>query len=387
MTSHVPLAPFAAYSGSRSPKMLIIGEAWGESEAELRKPFVGASGKLLWQILGEAIGEAPELHSRASAMHNYGLAWVKPREAWLQAVGIGFTNVLALRPMDNKLENISVAKAELPDKGKSYPYGPVSNGKYLSPEYLPELTRLQQEIAETRPNLVVCCGNTAAWAVLGASGIGAIRGTVRLGRAGFTRKTLATYHPAGVMRNWAWRPIVVADLMKGWREAASAELSRPARRININPTIEEVETWTERLLFEPPELLSCDIETKMGTITCIGFAESRDTAMVIPFARLGKEPHYWPNAWQEERAWNLVLRILRSGIPKLFQNGMYDLQYLLRMGFKVNNVREDSMLLHHSIFPELQKGLGFLGSIYTNEPAWKLMRKHRGDEVGVKADE
>ena len=42
------------------------------------------------------------------------------------------------------------------------------------------------------------------------------------------------------------------------------------------------------------------------------------------------------------------------------------------------------MLLHHSLFPELQKGLGFLGSIYTNEASWKLMR---GQDDSNKKDE
>jgi hypothetical protein len=32
------------------------------------------------------------------------------------------------------------------------------------------------------------------------------------------------------------------------------------------------------------------------------------------------------------------------------------------------------MLLHHSMQPELEKGLGFLGSVYTDEPSWKFMR-------------
>jgi hypothetical protein len=43
------------------------------------------------------------------------------------------------------------------------------------------------------------------------------------------------------------------------------------------------------------------------------------------------------------------------------------------MGLRPANVAEDTMLLHHSLFPELPKGLGFLGSIYTNEASWKLM--------------
>lgn len=32
------------------------------------------------------------------------------------------------------------------------------------------------------------------------------------------------------------------------------------------------------------------------------------------------------------------------------------------------------MVMHHALFPEMEKNLGFLGSIYTSEPAWKMMR-------------
>jgi DNA polymerase I-like protein with 3'-5' exonuclease and polymerase domains len=135
--------------------------------------------------------------------------------------------------------------------------------------------------------------------------------------------------------------------------------------------------------------LSVDIETKAGFITCIGFATSEARAMVVPFysscpTNFG---NVWSEAAQEERVWLQVWRLLGSSIPKVFQNGMYDLQYLMRMGLRVRACDEDTMLMHHAIYPEMDKGLGFLGSVYTNEPAWKLMRKHKGDEVGVKADE
>ena len=35
------------------------------------------------------------------------------------------------------------------------------------------------------------------------------------------------------------------------------------------------------------------------------------------------------------------------------------------------------MLCHHALFPEMQKSLGFLGSIYTEIPAWKMMRNKK----------
>ena len=75
------------------------------------------------------------------------------------------------------------------------------------------------------------------------------------------------------------------------------------------------------------------------------------------------------------------------GFEKLGQNYLYDLQYILPMGISPTRVARDTMLLHHAWFPELQKGLGFLGSIYTSEPAWKLMRRQRKVDQMEKRDE
>ena len=83
----------------------------------------------------------------------------------------------------------------------------------------------------------------------------------------------------------------------------------------------------------------------------------------------------------------LVGQLLRNPSVKLFQNGVFDLSYLLRMGFVVNNCQHDTMLLHHALYPELLKGLGFLGSIYTSEPAWKLMRLDHREHEELKSDE
>lgn len=367
--------------------MLIIDEAWGKSEAELRKPFVGESGKLLFQILGEAMpGVEAELHEAALASFRFGLGWVGARERWLQAAGIAMTSVVNLQPAGNKIESLCCSKTELPEKGKNYAKAPLSLGKYLHTDYLGELDRLGAEITETKPNLILALGNTACWAMFNSSGIGGLRGAI--GASGGKVKALATYHPAGVMRNWSWRPIVLADCIKAWREAQFADIQRPNRRVCINPEVGEIEAWAEKVLVEPPEVLSVDIETAVGMITCIGFGRDSSEAMVIPF-RLMSSPdgNYWPDARTEARVWGSVEKLLASPIPKLFQNGVYDLQYLLRFGLRVENAAEDSMLLHHSIMPEMQKGLGFLGSVYSNETSWKLMRKRKSDEQGVKADE
>jgi len=280
-----------------------------------------------------------------------------------------FTNVLALRPEKNNLDLLCVNKATA---GPAYPMPPLKQGKYLDPQYLPEVERLYAEISEVKPNLIIALGNTACWAVVRTTKISQIRGTTMLGHA--ATKVLPTFHPAAVLRNWALRPIVKADLLKALRESTFPEIRRPHRQVLVNPTLDEIRWWIEtegRLA----NYISVDIETGAGQIKCIGFAARTDFSMVVPFVNLrANGGNYWDSLDDERIAWALVKEIMQLPAPKLFQNGMYDLQYILRMGIVPRNCGEDTMLMHHSLFPELQKGLGFLGSIYTQEPAWKLMR-------------
>jgi DNA polymerase I-like protein with 3'-5' exonuclease and polymerase domains len=77
--------------------------------------------------------------------------------------------------------------------------------------------------------------------------------------------------------------------------------------------------------------------------------------------------------------------LLESPVTKVFQNGLYDLQYIYQMGIRPRNCTEDTMLMHHALYPEMKKGLEFLGSVYTNEASWKLMRKHTNQDQ-IKAD-
>ena len=73
-------------------------------------------------------------------------------------------------------------------------------------------------------------------------------------------------------------------------------------------------------------------------------------------------------------AWRFVRHVCET-FPVFGQNFSYDLQYLYYfMGIRCLNIPDDTMILHHSMYPEMEKSLGFLASIYTNEPSWKFMR-------------
>ena len=68
--------------------------------------------------------------------------------------------------------------------------------------------------------------------------------------------------------------------------------------------------------------------------------------------------------------------LIDPSIPKLFQNGLYDIAFLLRsVGIAVRGATHDTMLLHHALQPESLKGLGYLGSLYSNHGPWKSERR------------
>ena len=154
------------------------------------------------------------------------------------------TNVLWTRPPGNKLDKFTIKKAETPI-GYSLP--PLSLGKYLHPDLLPEIDRLQDELTALKPNLIVALGNTALWALSGSAAIGANRGTVSESTLVAGAKMLSTYHPAAVLRNWSWRVVVLQDLAKAKREMEFPDIRRTERRIIINPNFWEAYYWLKLL--------------------------------------------------------------------------------------------------------------------------------------------
>jgi hypothetical protein len=161
------------------------------------------------------------------------------------------------------------------------------------------------------------------------------------------------------------------DIKKALAQSAFPELRRPRRVLHLNPTLADIESFYLKHI-APAPFLSVDIETAVGQITEVGIATSPSTALVIPFRSAAG--NYW-KFLDEEVAAVLWLRRILMEKPLIGQNFSYDMQYLWRaLRIPVQRYLGDTMLLHHAMQPELEKGLGFLGSIYTDEPAWKFMR-------------
>lgn len=354
--------------------ILLLGEARGEQESRINSSFVGPSGIELLRMLHDAgiITLTDFDRSNISEYYRKG----DPRSIdtiWSLHPETYRTNVFNIHPPGNKLEWFCGPK----DTGiQSYPA--LLPSRYVRREFEPELDRLADEILTIDPNLIICLGNTTLWALGGRTGVSKLRGTTQLSThcaSGY--KLLPTYHPATVLREWSHRPTVIFDLMKAKREAEFPDVRRPSCEIWIEPTLEDIDAFIRNHV-KGCDLLSVDIETSGTRITCIGFAPRADLAIVIPLDdERSKGGSYWKTAQDERACWRSIRSVLIDpSIPKLFQNGLYDIAFLWRAyGIGVMGCREDTMLLSHSLQPESLKGLGYLGSIYTDHGAWKSEHK------------
>lgn len=319
----------------------LVGEAWGQEEEKLHQPFVGPAGRFLNIVLSQS--------------------GIRRSDCFV-------TNVFNLRPQPtNDVKNLCGTKT------KGIPWMPyLRKSKYVLAKYASELERLYEELRREKPNLIVALGATASWAILRTSGIKRIRGTTTSSQFG---KVLPTLHPSDVLRDWPSRTMFLADMRKAAREAQFPEIRRPHREVWIEPTIQDMVEFAHRYIVPSPDL-AIDIETKGRQITCIGFAPDPYHALVVPFYDKQQEDgNYWRTHREEVQAWCWVRNICSLRKRIVGQNFLYDMNHLwTNYGIPVLHAAEDTMLLSHARHPEMEKGLGFLGTIHTDECSWKINR-------------
>ena len=313
--------------GPKNAQIMLVGEAPGIEEQRTRVPFVGGSGRILNYMLSDAGIDRAECR---------------------------IDNVVNIRPPGN---NFGVFYA---DKARKHPL----------PILLEHRERLYKEIASVKPNVIVALGAEALKALTDRNYIGKWRGSILSTPHG---KVVPTLHPANIMRQWSARPIAVFDLERAKKESISPKVLFEVRYFITSPTEGEVEKELLELGSSP--YISFDIETTRGWpkhITCIGFADSKEHAICIPFVDKNGS-HYWKDALTEARIWKMIGKLLGNDSKKIAQNAQFDISLLSYQGLYVNNFWFDTMIGQHVVYPELPKGLAFLCSIYTKQPFYKDM--------------
>lgn len=351
MTKTVP-----PYKPPKSPKIMLVGEAPGKNEVRKGKPFVGYSGRELNKLL---------------------------RNVGISRSDCYITNVFDYQIPDNDLKNIAVTKKQVEDMVDindplaEWPLSYVYRGQYIPPEICyPALERLADEIREADPNIIIALGGTALWALMCGGTISKERGHLMECKLVPGYKVLPTFHPAYLIRMYKARVTMMTDLATAERQSHSKELLYVERRLVLNPTLEDLNEFY-KVHLQSAAYVSADIETYRGQIECVGFAPDNRNAIVVPFVdRANHDRSYWKSADDELAAMEWCRKVLEDrSLPKLFQNGPYDVQWLWeKFRIKTYNYSEDTRLQHHALYPELPKSLQYLASTYENEQAWKTFR-------------
>jgi DNA polymerase len=342
--------------------ILFVGDIPSDSDLKHNLPFMGASGELLSQIL-EMAGISRNNVSLTNVFHE------KPNNNNLDSWGISLKEFRKLLPAISPEFSVPIHGPKLvvhPDKS------------------VQALIRLKQEILTVQPNVIVALGGVALNALTGISEIGKVRGSLYISTLVPKLKVIPTYHPTAIFKQFDNLPIAVLDIRKAIIESATPNINFVSRNLHITQTVDDV--ITVKTVMQNAEIITFDIETKARQITCVGLCAEPTNIYVIPFWSIAAPGYSYWSEKDEIIVYKLLRDIFQSPIPKVAQNGLYDIQYLAAYGIRVDNYTHDTMLLHHAMFPSLPKGLDFLGSLYANERAWKKFRPRKGG-VSQKKDE
>lgn len=358
-------------SGPRDASIVIVGEAWGLDESAVERPFVGASGKELERMLAEA-----GIDRNSCLCTNLIPARPQGNEMWrffgAETDNNALPQLRGLRPSDDLRRSIGV----LTDQLTSYPR-----------------------------QLVIGCGNYPLWALSDHAGTNRASGETGFrttpngimnwrGSMTYTNtghQFLPIIHPAAILRQWENRAVTVHDL-KTRVPLAKAGDWRPRNPpiVWAPPTFAQAKGKLEQWLREADAgkiiRLATDIETARTMTTCIGFADSLNFAMTIPWIRLTPEKtfaSYW-TLEEEFELKKLIRRVLNH--PNIWiegQNFIYDTQYIQHWEGVTPKLNFDTMLAHHLCFPGTPKGLDYLSSLYVK---YHWYWKDDGKEWDLKDD-
>jgi len=353
--------------GSKSARLVLLGEAPGQHEAASGRPFVGPAGMKLRDWWGE-VG--------------------------LQRSDFYIDNVYPYRPPNNKLEAVPRADVEA---------------------WVEDLHERLAQLDD--PWLIVPTGNTALKALTGRGrwpwelrnappGITAHRGSIYHyeDRKGRSIKVIPTIHPAAVFRQASWEGRCVDDWRRISVDANFRDLRLPEREHFIKPSLDDIKGFVEQARSRA-SVLAVDIETprersveryllkngqerfryRLGDprITCVGFSYDPAFSITIPTTL-----SYWQDQEWVDQAWAYIRELCALPCAHAGQNFLFDRWWLAQPEYacSVSEAVYDTRWMDHCLNPTDDHDLGYQASLHTREPYWKDDCKGTDDLEGEPTD-
>lgn len=259
-------------------------------------------------------------------------------------------------------------------KDQVYGFHQFLHDRWVHPDIAEGAERVKREIELLRPEVIVLLGNASLHTLLGQWGIQSWRGSLAYYEG---IPVIATYTPQYLFRMWNQRPVVVADLQKVKRVLEVGTPKEPDWDFIIRPSFQVAESTLAGLLEaldqqRVPYPLAVDIETRGGHINCIGFAWDKVSAITVPLISVERPGGFYSLEEEGRLVW-LMYKIMTHPMCRVVgQNFSYDTQYIFRAWhFWVSRV-DDTMVMQHTLYPSMEKGLGFLSSLHAEDHVyWK----------------
>lgn len=262
--------------------------------------------------------------------------------------------------------------------------GDVDSLSLQSEQVREGLEQLRQDLLTFQPNVCLLVGSLALRAAGVSVAIGSYRGTVFECRETtspfFGFKCIAAYSPEYIVRgNNRDSVVLLVDIKRAKEESLSQTTHVVQQNFLLHPTFSDLMQRFDEIEETKCEI-AFDIEGGVGSgISCCSISTDPSSAFIIPF--FYGQKMYW-SAEEEGQIWVRLSRILKNPqIPKVLQNSLYD-NFVLAWtsNIVICNVRDDTMLKHWELFPEMEKGLGFQTSFYTKNPYYKNERQAKSAE-------
>ncbi len=324
--------------GSPNATIMFVGEAPGEEEDKLGKPFC----------------------STAPAGSTFNNLLAQANIARYQCL---VTNVARERPPANKISYF------FEDKKCTIP----------KPKLIAWIAKLKEEIELYKPNIVVALGAIALWALTGERKISEYRGYIIPCTLVPGQKVLATYHPQAINYEWKLYFQTVLDLRKALRHSKFPEITPSKQLLYPNTDVKTFINYMEECIAHPEwDKLSIDVETVQpgSHIEELGLSHDPSFGMSI-FLLKGRAPALSEN--DELLLWQTFARLVACK-KIVMQNAAYDIGiFWYNQHILIETLWMDTLIAAHVCWPELPRDLGFLGSVCLDVAPWKIKGQHTAE--------
>lgn len=319
---------FVPACGPAEAKIALVGTQPGRIEVMNRRPFYNQSGNLLKQLLIKA--------------------GINPSECYQTYVLKDYD-----RPLDGYIKEPKTRLQSPQWLGRGQEFVEVLEEELLS------LSNLK---------LIILIGNVPLAAVLKRWGVNKWRGSLL--KVFPNVIALPIYDPETVFFGQTENRFLILNDLNRAKAYLNGNLKLDSNTVVTNPSFDTIQSFLRQMYEDgnKGDLIAFDIEIKNLELNCISFASS-SCCISVPLVNASGD--IW-NPLEEMWIMKAVAHILQSPtIRKVGQNLVFDTHFLLRKyGIRTQNI-DDSMLAHHTLFPQLPKGLDMITSLYTTQPYYK----------------